>query len=268
MKKYLSVFAMLARGSFFRILLLLCLMAAGQCGRFLHRLQNELTLYESRVQQFAGEAAELTRLESLINVSTVSGTFAAAFLLICIVLCLPGCGWGANCGYTLRRLRISERAVFVIQALYNAMVFVILWAAEVLICLFLCRAYVNAADPSLVSHQTVGLAFYRNDFLHSLLPMADITVWIRNIIMLAVLSLAAASFPSNQRRGKFAADIVSYALLSVIFFTRSVGDGFNTFITVFFGLCIAAEVIWKVFANEEEGEEDTPHEENQYPYAN
>ena len=266
MKKYLSVFAMLARGSFFRILLLLCLMAAGQCGRFLHRLQNEITLYESRVQQFAEEAAEITRLEGLFDFSTVSGTFGAVFLLVCIVLCLPGCGWGANCGYTLRRLNISERAVFVIQAICNAMMLVLLWAAEVMICLFLCRAYVHAVDPSLVSHQTVGLAFYRNDFLHSLLPLADITVWIRNLIMLAVLSLAAASFPYKQRRGKFAADIVSYALLTVIFFTRSVGDGFNTFITVFFGLCIAAEVIWNVFANEEEGEEAQPYE-NPYPYT-
>lgn len=268
MKKYLSVFAMLARGSIWRVLLLLCLMAAGQCGRFLHRLQNELILYESHVQQFAEEAEELTRLEQFFDFTTVSGTFAAAFLLVCIVLCLPGCGWGTVCGYTVRRLRISERAVFVMQALYNAMVFVILWAAEVLICLLLCHAYVTSADPSLVSHQTVGLAFYRNNFLHSLLPMADITVWFRNVIMLAVLSLAAASFPYKQRRGKFAADIVSYALLTVIFFTRTVGDGFNSFVTVFFGLCIAAEVIWRVFANEEDGEEDTPHEENPYPYAN
>jgi hypothetical protein len=161
---------------------------------------------------------------------------------------------------------LYKSASFVIQAICNAMMLVLLWAAEVMICLFLCRAYVHAVDPSLVSHQTVGLAFYRNDFLHSLLPLADITVWIRNLIMLAVIALAAASFPYKQRRGKFAADIVSYALLTVIFFTRSVGDGFNTFITVFFGLCIAAEVIWKVFANEEEGEEAQPYE-NPYPYA-
>ena len=267
MKKYLSVFAMLARGSIWRVLILLCLMAAGQCGRFLHRLQNELILYESHVQQFAEEAAELTRLEQFFDFTTVSGTFAAAFLLVCIVLCLPGCGYGSVCGYTVRRLRISERAVFIMQALYNAMVFVILWAAEVLICLLLCHAYVTSADPSLVSHQTVGLAFYRNNFLHSLLPMADITVWIRNVIMLAVLSIAAASFPYKQRRGKFAADIVSYALLTVIFFTRTVGDGFNTFITVFCGLCIAAEVIWRVFANENEGEEDAS-DENPYPHTN
>lgn len=267
MKKYLSVYAMLARGSIWRVLILLCLMAAGQCGRFLHRLQNELILYESRAAQFAEEAAEIIRLEGLFDFSTVSGTFGAVFLLICIVLCLPGCGWGTVCGYTVRRLRISERAVFVMQALYNAMVFVILWAAEVLICLLLCRVYVTSTAPSLISHQTVGLAFYRNDFLHSLLPMADITVWIRNVIMLAVLSLAAASFPYKQRRGKFASDIVSYALLTVIFFTRTVGDGFNTFVTVFFGLCIAAEVIWRVFANEEAGEEDAPNE-NPYPYTN
>ena len=121
MKHYLSVFAMLARGSVWRVLILLCLMAAGQCGRFLHRLNTELTLYDSRVQQFAEEAAEVTRLEEFFNFTTVSGTFGAAFLLICIVLCLPGCGYGSVCGYTMRRLNISERAVFVMQAIYNAM---------------------------------------------------------------------------------------------------------------------------------------------------
>ncbi len=266
MKKYLSVLAMLARGSFLRVLVLLCLMAAGQCGRFLHRLQNELTLYGSRVQQFAEDVEEVTRLEELFNVSVVSGTFGAAFLLICIVLCLPGCGYGVKCGYTFGRLNISERAVFIIQAIYNAMILVVLWVAEIIICLFLCHAYITSVDPSLVSHQTVGIAFYRSNFLHSLLPLADITVWIRNIIMIAVLSLAAASFPYKQRRGKFAADIVSYALLTVIFFTRSVGDGFNTFITVFFGLCITAEIIYYVwFREEDEGEEEKTHD-NSYPY--
>ena len=256
MKHYLSVFAMLARGSVWRVLLLLCLMAAGQCGRFLHRLNTELILYDSRVQQFAEEAAEVTRLEEFFNFTTVSGTFGAAFLLVCIVLCLPGCGYGSVCGYTLRRLNISERAVFVMQAIYNAMMLTVLWAAEIIVCLLLCRAYVSAVDPSLVSHQTVGLAFYRSNFLHSLLPLADITVWIRNGIMLVVLSLAAASFPYKQRRGKFAADIVAYALLTVIFFTRSVEDGFNTFITVVLGLCIAAEVIYYVWLKDEEGVED------------
>lgn len=260
MKKYLSVFAMLARGSIWRVLLLLCLMAAGQCGRFLHRLQNELLLYESRVQQFADEAAEITRLEDFFNFSTVSGIFGAAFLLLCIVLCLPGCGYGSVCGYTVRRLNISERAVFVLQALYNAIMLLVLWAAEIFLCLMLCRIYVSAVDPSLVSHQTVGLAFYRSTFLHSLLPLADIAVWIRNILMLAVLALASASFPYKQRRGKFAADIVAYALLTVIFFVRSVGDGFNTFLTVFLGLCIAAEVIWKVLLNEEREEEEQSYE--------
>lgn len=265
MKKYLSVFAMLARGSFWRVLVLLCLMAAVQCTLFLQRLQNELALYESRVQQFADEAAEAARLEELIGGSAVHWSFGAAFLLICIVLSLPGCGYGAKCGYTFGRLNISERAVFVMQALYNAMMLFVLWAAEILICLFLCRAYVTAVDPSLVSHQTVGIAFYRDNFLHSLLPLADITVWIRNVIMIIVLALAAASFPYKQRRGKFAADIVSYALLTVIFFTRSVGDGFNTFITVVFGLCIAAEVIYYVWLKEEEEEEEKPHDYN-YPY--
>ena len=256
MKHYLSVFAMLARGSVWRVLILLCLMAAGQCGRFLHRLNTELMLYDSRVQQFAEEAAEVTRLEEFFNFTTVSGTFGAAFLLICIVLCLPGCGYGSVCGYTMRRLNISERAVFVMQAIYNAMMLTVLWAVEIIVCLLLCRAYVSAVAPSLVSHQTIGLAFYRNVFLHSLLPMADITVWIRNIIMVLVLSLAAASFPYKQRRGKFAADIVVYALIALIFFSRAIGDGFNLFFTVTCGLVLAAEVIWYVWFREEEEDDD------------
>lgn len=256
MKQYLSVFAMLSRGSLARVLFLLCLLAAGQCCSFLHRLNTELTLYELRVQQFTEDAAEVLRLEELINFTTVSGIFAAVFLLICICLCLPGCGYGSNCGYTMRRLHISERSVFVLQAIYNAVILLILWAAEILICLFLCEKYVSLVDPSFTSHQTTAIAFYRNDFLHSLLPLADITVWIRNIVMIFVLALTAASFPYKQRRGKFASDIVSYALLTVIFFTRSVGDGFNTFITVFFGLILAAEVIYYVWFREENEEEE------------
>ncbi len=267
MKKYLSVFAMLARGSLFRILAVLCLMTAGQILLFCNRLQTELILYESRVQQFPEDAVEITHLEKLMNFSTVQWVFGAAFVLICVLLCLPGCSWSTKCSYTVQRLNISERAVFVLQVIYNAMMLTVLWAAEILVCMLLCRYYTTAVPAELVSHQTVAIAFYRCDFLHSLLPLADITVWIRNSIMIAVLALASASFPYKQRRGRFAADIVSYALLSVIFFTRTVGDSFNMFITVFFGLIIAAEVIHYVWFREDEGEEVQPYE-NPYPYTN
>ena len=264
-KKYLSVFAMLARGSIFRVLAVLVLMAAGQYGQFMHRLNNELLLYASD----GGQSHVFSRIEELINISTVEMTFAAAFLLICVFLCLPGCGYSARCGYTLRRLNISERAVFVLQVICNAAVFVLLWAAETAVCLLLCRIYVSSVPPSLVSHQTMAIAFYRSPFLHSLLPLADIAVWIRNFVMIAVLSLAAASFPYKQRHGKFAADIVSYALLCIVFFKSTVGDGFSAFVLIFCGLFIAAEVIYNVWMKEDEDGDEIKKEANvreQYPY--
>lgn len=257
MKRYLSVFAMLARSSLGRVLFLLVLMAAGQCCSFYCRLRNELVLYETQDPVSGAGVFEPSHLEDLIGFTTVWGFFGAAFLLVCIVLCLPGCGYGANCGYTLRRLRISERSVFVLQTVCNVMMLVLLWAAEVAVCLLLCRIYVTTVPASLVSHQTAALAFYRDPFLHALLPLADITVWIRNGIMILVLALTAASFPYKQRRGRFASDIVSYAILTVIFFVRAIGDGFNTFITVFFGLILAAEAIYYVwFKNGEEDDDD------------
>lgn len=255
MKHYLSVFAMLARGSLFRVLLLLCLMTAGQCGLFLHRLNTALALYTAQTQQLVHDA-DIPPLEELMNFSTVSGIFGAAFLLICAVLCLPGCDYSTKCGYTLRRLNISERAVFVMQAIYNAFALFLLWVTEIGICLLLCKAYTDAVPAAFVSHQTTAIAFYRNSFLHSLLPLADTAVWIRNIVMLAALALTAASFPYKQRRGKFAADIVVCALLTVIFFVRTVGDGFNTAATVFWGLTAAAEVIHYVRFRMEGGADD------------
>lgn len=249
-KKYLSVFAMLVRASFGRVILLLIVMAAGQLGLFASDLRNHLLIYAARPAEFP------TFLETMLRFPVFIWPVAAAFSVLCVLLCLPGCGYSAKCGYTLRRLNISERSVFVLQTLCNAVMFFLFWAAEVVVCLAACRMYAAAVDPSLVSHHTVPIAFYRNDFLHSFLPMADTTVWIRNGIMLLVLAMTTALFPYKQRRGKFGADMVCYALLTGIFFRRSIGDGFNTFLTIFCGLILMAEVIHYVWIREEDEEED------------
>ena len=56
---------------------------------------------------------------------------------------------------------------------------VIFWAAQVLFVLLLCRVYLAKADPACVNAQTVFLAFYRQKFLHSLLPLAETSRWVR-----------------------------------------------------------------------------------------
>lgn len=81
-------------------------------------------------------------------------------------------------GYTLRRLRISERTVFLWHVLSCFFCFVILWMAEILVLTALCRYFLTQEITSGLSNQALFLAFYRNAFLHSILPLESVSRWI------------------------------------------------------------------------------------------
>lgn len=255
MKKYLSVFALYVRCSICKVTGILLLLWAGQTLYFREKLSDALTYYALPVTEneygMASMTRSFTRLEDIFT-APFAAMAAAAFLLTVVVLCLPGTSRQAKTGYTLARLGIPERQTFVCQAVYNGAVLLIFWAAEAVLCYLLCRYYGMLAPEDYVSSQTVLLAFYRGDFLHSLLPMADISGWASSLCMLLSLALSTAAFPYFQRRRKFFSDALVSALVTVAFFVRGVGEGYGDAMYIFTALIVIPHILYQLYAFDDE----------------
>lgn len=208
MKKHMSVLMLAAGCWIYKLLALIIAMAVAQTGLFLLAMNRK------------PEAA----LERVLTASRVSWVFAGAFLLMTGLLLFSGFqNGGSKSNYSLRRLSVGESSVFLCWAAGNCLCLLILWAAEAMIMLGLCKLFTLRAEPSLVSGQTVFLAFYRSPFLHSLMPLEEISRWIRNLFMLVSLGAATASASFRQRRGDGAVAVYVLTGLALLSFVGATG---------------------------------------------
>ena len=244
MKKQLSVFGLFARSSIFKVLGILFLMGAVETLSFGMDLRDALEAYE------AGEL--LPSLERIFSQAATNAYFRVALVLITVVLCLPGCEFKSHTSYTLRRLSVRERTTFLHQAAYNSLVYGMLFAAQLAIVYGLSIYYIAAAPGECVSNQTLTLAFYRNAFLHTLLPLEDIGLWIRNGLLIVCLGLTTAEYPYSQRRKKFSANALALVMYTIVYFDREIGDLLHAILMVFIALMVIGAVIYALMKKDEE----------------
>ena len=240
MKKHLSVFGLIARHSFYKILLLLLAMCGIELFVFQRRLSAARELYEV--------LGSFPRPESLITSSGVGMGFMIAFVLIFLLLCLTAGGYNTRTGYTVSRLLINERHFYFWGVLYYAAMLLALWAAQALTVFFMSMLYEQAAPSALVSAQTVMLGFYRSELLHAILPLEDVGLWVRNLLVLFSLSLTAASFSYLNRRGRFGTSALAAALYAIATFKSEIGDGFYLFSSVLIFVVISFETVYHLWS--------------------
>lgn len=215
MRKYLSVIMLIARSSIYKITPVLALMVLSEY--FLFKRKLDLSVNES---VFPYQPL----LDTIFSESGTAWIFLIAFLIITFLLCRTGCEFKNKQGLTLRRLRISEKRVFVCQWIYNTCIFLVLWGSQLLTVMGLCFVFANNPACSEFGSHTVFAAFYRNDFLHGLLPLAEYGIYIRNFILASALGIASAVFPFKQRSGKIGYEILILSAASVLFFRISMGS--------------------------------------------
>ena len=244
MKKQLSVFGLFARSSIFKVLGILFLMGAVEALFFQMELRDALEAYE------AGKF--LPSLERIFSQAAANAYFRVALVLITVVLCLPGCEFKSHTSYTLRRLSVRERTTFLHQAAYNTLVYGMLLAAQLVVIYALSCYYIAAAPVECVSNQTLTLAFYRNAFLHSILPLEDIGLWIRNGLLIVCLGLTTAEYPYSQRRKKFSWNALVLVMYVIAYFDREIGDLWNVILTGFVALMMIGEVVHALMKKDEE----------------
>ena len=80
------------------------------------------------------------------------------------------------------------------------------------------------AQSEHVTNQTVFLAFYRNDFMHSILPLEGAMRWITNILILLGCGMSAAVFTYLQRRGKVAWSLFVVVACVLVGFVQELGE--------------------------------------------
>ena len=242
LKKYTSVFGLFAKSSILKILLVISIMAAVQVLVFTSGFGKSIDAYEAGLT--------FPHVETLIGRSRLDVICGAAFLAVSVMLCLPGTSFSSKTGYTLDRLSVSQRAVFFCQAIYNLFIYFILFAAELAVCFGLCAYYAKNAPEELVGDQSIFLAFYRNSFLHALLPLSDVMVWVRNGFLLLALAIATAEYPYKQRHKKLGFSAIAMVLFTVVFFKTDIVNSFNTILIIVVSVINVIEMCYNFFSED------------------
>ena len=182
MKKQVSVFGLHARAALNRLLPVV-----------LGLLIVELILVG--VCMIRGTAITLSgsNLENALHYPFRAGILALQVLL---ASCF---GSNSRYSYTLRRLRVSERSVFLWSCICNALCFAVLWCVQIMAAVG--AAFWNAESAGYsAGPQGVFVDFYRSGFLHGLFPLADGYVWARNLVFVLALGCVTACMQLGMRR--------------------------------------------------------------------
>ncbi len=237
MNKHSSVLWLMIQSTFMKILALLAGMVAA-----------EFVLFWKAFRQLKYDDYGL---EQVISEGHIAWVAAVGLIIMTALLCLTGAErGGGRTGYTLQRLSISEKSVFLWQAVYNASCYLLLWVVQVVAAVGMGHLYTRIADPGMVTGQTMFLAFYRSEFLHSLLPMAEVTRWLRNVALLMGLGLSSAYFTYAQRRRRGNGELLSLIGLTLVCFNGWVGARSNDLLLGGFSLVLSAMVLWGVYKKE------------------
>lgn len=182
MKKQVSVFGLHTRAALNRLLL-----AA------LGLLAVELILAGVCIARGTALTLSGSRLETALQHSFRAGIIALQVLLA------SSLGSNSRYGYTLRRLRVSERCVFLWSCACNALCYAVLWCVQIMASVG--AAFWNASSARYsAGPQGVFVDFYRSGFLHGLFPLADGYVWTRNALFVLALGCVTAYMQLGIRR--------------------------------------------------------------------
>ena len=239
MNRHLSVLALAARQTIGKVLALLAAMAAAETALFAWAMSQGM------IRVIMDNETCPAPVEDLFDFAKISWAYRIALALLFTLLLLSGTELrGGKKGYTLRRLRISEEAAVLWAGGYNALCFLALWAVQAALALGFCLWYAGAVDPAYVSGQSALLAFYRSGFLHGLLPLADLTRWLRSFVCFMALGLTAAMFGCYQRHGRKGVAAFFVLALTLGGYATSPGE---TGVDVAFTAMVLAPAAWQGF---------------------
>lgn len=238
MRRHISVLMLYVRSTLYPVLAVLLLTAAA-----------ELIGFRLLGCDQAGSFGEGYR----IPLQTV---FSAAYVLT-VCFCCGSVRKTVKTGYTLQRLRISEIWVFVWHSVSNICMLALLWMTQVFVVLLLARQFA-AGENYMQGAQGMFIDFYRTEILHGLLPLDEVSLWVRNGLCLLASGTAIAYGTLRARYGKFPLALQIVTALTLRTFPAPIGSGTEggliVSIVMFFAVivCVVGAVLT---ANNGEGRE-------------
>ena len=142
----------MARSSFYKVILLILVMAIVQILSFLHNFEK-----------VAEE--NIVPLAEIVDSSFVSIPFWIA--LIGIIYFLTRKTHSSNTFYTYSRLNISYNLIIFWKALYSLLCIFLLWMVQICLFIVFCQYYTANAGSLIAEHQNIAMAFYLSDFIPS-----------------------------------------------------------------------------------------------------
>lgn len=234
MRKYISIFELFARSTVYKILAVFVAMGATQIFMFRKAM---LEWFPADSYHLDFQAIEYYTLEYMMDRSKSEIFLGIAFVAITAILCWNGCNIGSKSSYTIQRLQVTEKKIFVMQSIYNSLCYVLLLGTQIGV--FFIQSSMYAARAGHLTNQTIFLAYYRNDFMHSVLPLEGTIRWLVNILIILGCGTSAALFTYLQRRGK-TAGVLLVVIACVLFgFVQKLGEVLGFMIVV---------IIWGIVA--------------------
>lgn len=179
MKKYLSVCMLFVRSSIYGVLGLLLGSGIGQA------------------VLFAMDGLDASSLNWALAGTPPYASIVITLGLLCGMLNGPFCDKGGRMNNTLQRLSISEKQIFWMQALSNALMITLFFLFQGLMFVLLSFWY----DPE-VSLLEVLVVSYQNPLFHCFFPLDNWLVMVTNAAMIAGLAICCAAYPMRQRHGR------------------------------------------------------------------
>ena len=241
MKQHKILFQLFLRHTAWKVLLILLASAAIQFGLFWvlmpdparHSLESTLGPMESYLWWIV-----------LLTFAVIVGLLLGA---------TTGRGKGRT-DYLLGRLAIPPREVILCQGISNSLTILLFWAAEALVLLGLCRMY--EAMGGHLGPQTIFLATWQNDLLHSFLPTEEVSRWVRNLIWCVAVGFTAAAGSAQLRQNEKAVGIFFLIGASGAFFRCPMGNLGLDVVYSLLSLAVTAAVLFNAFTAGKEGDDE------------
>lgn len=171
MKNYSNIMTLFALPSIKKVFIIFLIQVVGNFIILTKYLQNAYTVM------------------SIFEDNIIFSFNAILFLILIFVLCL-GLGKGSDHhDYMLDRLTVNKKQIVTSHAIYNSICFITFWALLLIVLFVFIFLNINKPEFNGINVFSIGISFYRNAYLHSLLPISDIVVLTRNIVGIIMLSL-------------------------------------------------------------------------------
>ncbi|OUN11392.1 hypothetical protein [Flavonifractor sp. An9] len=200
MRQYVNLLMVAARSRLWQVILITAGTSAAQVALAISML-NKVSLY------------------GFMQNSLFHLLFTAGLVLICLSLASFGMErGGSKLGYTLRRLPCGEERATLIFALHHFLCLLIYWGGQIAAAWYIALRFCALSDDAFPM-----LVFYYSGWFHGILPGLDWPIYIRNVVMLTALAMAAATCSYHWRRGDKPFTVVPLAAFAGLSFPADAG---------------------------------------------